>query len=1350
MGQEKIIKKNLSGGSATAVGINFQAAVTAIAEIHLASGTPLSWLDGIANDVPIAVLAESGGAGDDIRVQLRGDRYVEIQIKHNLIAGKRLWKPLLDLAEALQNDEKLFGLLIVSPNSSGTVKDDLAQDIRRMGGGRYDGIKALAQRFKSELERSEFSVQTVCSRLRIVTVYASGSDIGCISRAQFLLKSVCADSDQVVAAWDHLLRDSALLIENRGRQDASQVLQLLKSRQIRISDDSKTSAIAMLSCLTRWACEANESFGISTINKLLPMEKAWIRVPTVIQKEPPEEENLESALKNYHAAAVRDPGRDSIEVDPETIGRFKRHCVVVAGPGLGKSTLLKRFALSYSQDNYPVLKVHLPRLAARLESNGCSVEEGLFALGLSESGISSKAAHKAGFPEWVILCDGLDECSSHQSTVCQGLVDLVRSHPTYRVIVTTRPIGYHSALLHTWPHYELLPLQPRSAESNIRTILDGLLDPESEESEATMEFATSQLKNETVRNVVSRSALLLGFAVSLAVRRIDFGLTKTQLYERLFRLIQETPNDRKSEAGLSSRTLLRFLKVLGWIQLHYHAADIEDVIRHCSQVLMKDLDMTRLNAETVCERCLQYWEAVGVLERLEHAGERTITFVHKTFGEYTAALYLSELSETDRPKALVDIVGNDNFSEVLAFSATLGMTDSILTVMLTSDSNTAPNHTVVVRALELMTIHENLPDPDLRNEVFDRAFRLLVSAKKCNAIAIGDALIDLCPKYAAELCPRAATLLDHEQAWTRLAAWALVMLGGHQYYHREQLAQTFMALPKMVVSGFSESLGGGLSLGGGNAKHVETFAIAAIPKLVDTSAPSEVDRIIRNVLEYPGIPLRYSYKLADVLKTIDKHELANLIERSNTSLYETWEQLFGNDEYRARQRAANKLILEAFFSDRIESAPDSNAMSNQQSLPFLNISAVLSASQYRERYYDHDWLIEEDIDVHVIREVLKGSAAAAHVDWMKLGNEAEGLLCELEKCKAEDFPFYVENHTYRIDIDGDWRRAAQIGLDCEKLEKALHLKSDWFLCMAANLIHVSASRSQQTEIVQRVLQTGSGMALRAAAWLITELDKALAFEMIMARLQHPLIPGCQHLYEALAGLEVKSNIQLTEVLRKGFFTQGPRTATQAAQLAKKIATPDNTPIAQLLQEAFHFWQEKEREEEAAAERERLEAQKQDGKLRGRRVPESPRDAILEALISIVPPTDDELVAYVTDKQSDVNKVAMPVWESRLPDTRFRDRLISDIANEKMPATFLTSALRNQAPFDKEQLAVIRALLSHQRPEVRYAAMEVLNKGSSTIEEIDSWTLTLLNDPKGQIRDRAQAIRAGIFVTKSTS
>ena len=78
--------KRAVGGSAAERGLDFQARVSAIVMAHLAAERPMGWLDGVLNDMPVEVDAETGGPGDDVRFLTSGGKRVELQAKRGLSA----------------------------------------------------------------------------------------------------------------------------------------------------------------------------------------------------------------------------------------------------------------------------------------------------------------------------------------------------------------------------------------------------------------------------------------------------------------------------------------------------------------------------------------------------------------------------------------------------------------------------------------------------------------------------------------------------------------------------------------------------------------------------------------------------------------------------------------------------------------------------------------------------------------------------------------------------------------------------------------------------------------------------------------------------------------------------------------------------------------------------------------------------------------------------------------------------------------------------------------------------------------------------------------------------------------
>ena len=69
-----------SGGAAGGGGFNFQARATAYVYAHVLAGRAMNFADN-HYPVPLAVWAESGGPGDDIRVECEGGGVLEIQAK---------------------------------------------------------------------------------------------------------------------------------------------------------------------------------------------------------------------------------------------------------------------------------------------------------------------------------------------------------------------------------------------------------------------------------------------------------------------------------------------------------------------------------------------------------------------------------------------------------------------------------------------------------------------------------------------------------------------------------------------------------------------------------------------------------------------------------------------------------------------------------------------------------------------------------------------------------------------------------------------------------------------------------------------------------------------------------------------------------------------------------------------------------------------------------------------------------------------------------------------------------------------------------------------------------------------
>jgi hypothetical protein len=150
---------------------------------------------------------------------------------------------------------------------------------------------------------------------------------------------------------------------------------------------------------------------------------------------------------------------------------------VAAGAGSGKTTLLKKLARTYAKDNFPVLRVSALAVARRMNSAGEGFTTAAFTVGLDGSGLPLQTVRAAGLGDWVLLCDGLDKCGAQQEAVAEGLLQFVAGQPRARVIVTTRTIGYRTAALAAWRHYDLPFFVSNSVRESMTVLLRHILPP---------------------------------------------------------------------------------------------------------------------------------------------------------------------------------------------------------------------------------------------------------------------------------------------------------------------------------------------------------------------------------------------------------------------------------------------------------------------------------------------------------------------------------------------------------------------------------------------------------------------------------------------------------------------------------------------------------------------------------------------------------------------------------------------------------------------------------------------------------------------------------------------------------
>ena len=444
-------------------------------------------------------------------------------------------------------------------------------------------------------------------------------------------------------------------------------------------EEDKTTQKAQIDSLCKWIDHTTSKLTIPGIKQSLPMDDAWIEITaTEVSQFLTIPTGLAEALEDYHAWTRGDRRRNS-DIDiikGKTIARFVHHCVVVGGPGMGKSTLLKKLARTYASEGYPVLLFSANTLAQRIKSTGCSFEEGIITLGTDGSGLSISPQMLSTVSHWIVLCDALDEAGSDQEIVSEGFIKFAAGYPNARIVTTTRPIGYTSGCLSSWRHYELQPLESKDVLLHVMRIIRAVVNPK--ELDQTLKFAKDQIDQNINARIVARSPLILALVSALSIQGVVLGDTKTQLYQRLFDQMKVEKSGLSLNKDLTSAILSEFLDLLSWEMLLDPTVSVKVLLTRCGDHLAELLSESKLNARIKAEKCFAHWEQNGLVEKVNYAGIEVATFIHKTFGEYAAACYIAKMPNNKVHKEINLHINDKAWSEVIVFASSLGLADMVL------------------------------------------------------------------------------------------------------------------------------------------------------------------------------------------------------------------------------------------------------------------------------------------------------------------------------------------------------------------------------------------------------------------------------------------------------------------------------------------------------------------------------------------------------------------------------------------------------------------------------------------------------------------------------------------------
>lgn len=1130
------------GGTGNAGGTEVHAMAMVLAAANMMRGTKIGWLEGVTEDIPVAVTAETGGPGDDIGLELVNGEKVEVQCKKNLQRGSELWQALDALALGIEKDVIQCGLLAITPDSSGSIRNKLAADIVKIGQGSYESLTEIGEDFLNRLKAANRDPK-LCAKIRIQTLdllQAQGADRRIAIEA---LRGIFVEPDQSEAAYAHLYRDAIAAMRLRGRWTIPALVGFLRSYGIALREDSTPAGV--VAKLTRWAEAAQANFTLpGALNTLSIREMLPARL-MITTRDVPDEIDASAALERYHAHKFFSIG-DTL-INGEWAGRFHRLNVVVSGPGLGKTTLSTRIAWEYAVDGIPALIVPLKRVAAAVE-NGMSIETAIELHGLSGSGVEGVELRRARSPRVVIVADALDEAGKLHDELAKGLVGYAAGHPEATIIVTTRPIGYETARLADWRHYRLEGPDEKKGGENLGRLIAATRGLPVDDS-ASRDLAERELAKTAARHAIARSPLLLGMSATLIARNEKLPATRPAMYEAMVKLFEERDTATPDEA-LSCDEAARILDIIGWHLTDNPLLTWDSLKSIGQQQLAQDLARQPLAVSSLFERGFDHWERAGIVERVYHSGTCLVTFVHKTFGEFAAARFLVTMAD-DRTIELERIVDTPALGEIVAFAGALGLGNELAQLFVDRRARGAAGQ--FERALELAGDRDAKVDDEKIRELATIALEI-ANSNTDDRFAVGLKLAALAGRRRTIVGPIAQARLDDANDDVRLVAWATAVAAGTDYYDPTRLDQLLVAFVPMVVSAEPRRRSGILPNPLGNdVDLIQQIALAALRAKPADEKLAYVDTMLS---DRPFTTWGFTSSVKMVLggEGIDTSEV--MFGRKGAIVVPLLGQ---NDAWsQAANRAMHSLASAAIGAD------DGNTVKPAYAGRYPQFSALVRLAGLWETEASDVFKWAKPFDQNAVAEAVRGLIAASAIDGAQLSVEAREVRDRLEAEHHIDLHSELGNPDVPEVV---WGSVRDLPFDRAKIEIAFRHGSAWMLSIAANLLAVLPLTRHECK---RVLQEAQGIELFYASQVVAHhLPEVDWRDFVLERLAEDVPDGGHHLLEALATATVKMPAKTRYVIEHALQNDDPRVVEAAAKLAVRWIGLGGILDIELAIAAFH-------------------------------------------------------------------------------------------------------------------------------------------------------------------------------------
>lgn len=465
----------------------------------------------------------------------------------------------------------------------------------------------------------------------------------------------------------------------------------------------------------------NSYITILGLQKKLCIQEAWMKLSIITEKdiEKKQTKTQWDFLRRYNEYSGR---RDDSIYDVETLLIESGNKVVLAGPGMGKSTLCKKLFWQAELMNKPAIKVRLWDVSGYMRE-GFHFEEALRKAMTQSLPFQFSKEELAQFFSILIL-DGLDECGDYRRVVSKAIATWGFGHPEQMIVVTSRPIGYDSTELADFFHYQIIPFDDLQMESFSQQLME-MVQPNCEEN---YQWFIEKVQDPEFHKLACRSPLVLGFMVQLSLKRKDFGNSKVGLYEAIINEWLQG-SSRDNEKTLSEVELHYGIEAIAFYMMNHVSDESGDaytknkIITYVGECFVKEMEYTSLKARRIAEQCLEFWLERGILDKGIHKGQECFLFLHLNIGEYLAACYLSKMSSKAKKEWIHSHYRENIWQETLRMAIACEQEGLFIQELMNIESqNPLPEGAVFLAAQGIGENNQKNVPQALYDKLFDYAF----------------------------------------------------------------------------------------------------------------------------------------------------------------------------------------------------------------------------------------------------------------------------------------------------------------------------------------------------------------------------------------------------------------------------------------------------------------------------------------------------------------------------------------------------------------------------------------------------------------------------------------------------